>query len=185
MAAIFPDSELDPAHLVRGSGSRSSDLKEALHLGIFQSVVAAAGCTFSIENIDQGIDVMVHQRIPGVQEKATIDFQLKCTATDITSDGEVVVELPLQRYDEMRHKDKNQPFLLVAQHVAKNEDDWVDFSGDKSLFAVKNYWLNLTGFGDSSVTSGKVRVKVPTHQVFDDNQLIQFFAQLRKGALPK
>lgn len=85
----------------------------------------------------------------------------------------------------MRHKDKNQPFLLVAQHVATNEDDWVDFSGDKSLFAVKNYWLNLTGFGDSSVTSGKVRVKVPTHQVFDDNQLIQFFAQLRKGALPQ
>ncbi len=183
MATIFLDSDLDPTHLVRGSGKRNSDLKEALHLGIFKSVVAAAGCTYSTENIDQGVDIMVHQRIPDVPGKVSIDFQLKCTARNITPNGDIVVELPLNRYNEMRYVGKNQPFLLVAQHVAENADDWVDFSGENSVFAVKNYWLNLTGFGSSSVTSGKVKVKVPTHQVFDDNQLIQFFAQARKGAL--
>ena len=176
---------LDPAHLVRGSQRRIADHKEQLHRGVFQAIVSAAGCSHGTPSIDEGVDVVVTHTIKYFYDARSINFQLKCTQGPITSSGDVVVELSTQRYDEMRYEGKNTPYLLVAQHVVNDQDKWVDFSGADSVFRVKNYWLNLTGAQKRNVSSGKVKVRVPTSQVLDDNQLIQLFAEDRMGVLKK
>ena len=176
---------LDPAHLVRGSQRRITDHKEQLHRGVFKAIVAAAGCTYSSPSVDEGVDIAVHHQINSFIDSLTINFQLKCTEGPITPSGNVVVKMPEQRYNDMRHVGKNAPFLLVAQHVVDDQDRWVDFSGNDSVFGVKNYWLNLTGASQRNVSTGEVEVRVPTSQVLDDNQLIQLFAQARKGVLKK
>ena len=170
---------------MRGSQSRVADHKEQLHRGVFQAVVAAAGCTFSVDSIDLGTDIKVSHQIKNFSDSLTINFQLKCTATPITPNGDVVVKLSKKRYDEMRYVGKNTPFLLVAQHIVKNQDHWVDFSGDTSVFRVKNFWINLTGAQERSTSSKHVDVRVPTSQVLDDNELIQLFAKERAGVLAK
>lgn len=176
---------LDSAHLVRGSQRRIADHKEQLHRGVFQAIVAAAGCTYSSPSVDEGVDIIVAHKIKDFCDTRTINFQLKCTQRPITNSGYVVVELSIQRYNDMRYVGKNIPFLLVAQHVVEDQDKWVEFSGPDSVFGVKNYWLNLTGLEERTASSGKVEVRVPTSQVLDDNQLIQLFAQDRKGVLEK
>ncbi|MDK4265844.1 DUF4365 domain-containing protein [Corynebacterium accolens] len=186
MAAIVSSVPgLDSAHLVRGSQRRIADHKEQLHRGVFKAMVAAAGCTYSVESVDQGNDIAVHHQINSFIDSLTINFQLKCTEGPITPSGKVVVKVSEKRYNDMRHEGKNAPFLLVAQHVVDDQDRWVDFSGDNSVFGVKNYWLNLTGAVPRNVSTGEVEVRVPTSQVLDDNQLIQLFAQARKGVLKK
>ena len=185
VAAIALDTGLAPENLVRGSISRATDHKEQLHRGVFKAVVAAAGCTYSGESIDQGVDIMVHHLTDNIWDRRTINFQLKCTEGSITPSGHVVVELSEKRFNDMRYVGKNVPFLLVAQHVVADQDKWVDFSGPDSVFAVKNYWLNLTGEAARNVTTGKVKVRVPINQVLDDNELIQLFAQDREGVLEK
>ena len=176
---------LDPAHLVRGSQNRISDHKEQLHRSVFQAIVAAAGCTHGTLSVDEGVDIAVYHRINSTIDLKTINFQLKCTQGPKTSSGDVVVELSAKRYNEMRYVGKNAPFLLVAQHMVDDQDKWVGCSGVNSVFGVRNYWLNLTGAKARNASSGRVKVRVPTSQVLDDNQLIQLFAQERMGVLKK
>lgn len=175
---------MDPAHFVRGSRKRKDEHKEQLHRGMVQAIASAAGCVVGKDEIDQGVDFVISHQIATRHDRRQIDVQLKCTERDITSTGFVVVRLPIERYDEMRLPGKPNPFLLVAQHVVKNEDDWLNFDGEFSEFRVKNYWMNLTGAPERNVKGDEVEVRVPTTQVLDDNALINLFAKVRNGSLP-
>lgn len=171
--------------MVRGLPTRKTDIKEQFQIGLIHAIASAAGCTTKSDSIDAGDDLTVSHQITGLADKCSINFQLKCTETVVNKSGNLVVEMPVQRYDQMREVGKIEAHLLIAQQVAPVRDDWVCVSGLHSEFRAKNYWLNLTGLPAFTGDSEKVTVPVPTTQVFDDSALIQLFAKLRQGELEK
>lgn len=171
--------------MVRGLPTRNTDIKEQFQVGLIHAIASAAGCTTKSDSIDAGDDITISHQITGLRDKCSINFQLKCTESVINKSGKLVVEMPLQRYDQMREVGKIEAHILIAQQVKPDRDEWVCVSGENSEFRAKNFWLNLTGYPAFTGKSDKVKVSVPTSQVFDDSALVRMFAQLRERELEK
>lgn len=188
MTALTDDPDLKQ-YMVRGGlvQNRKSDSKEQLQMSVIRAFASAAGCGVQESVIDEGIDVTLTHQIKEMKDMLRINFQLKCTEKEVNKSGNLIVRLSYQRYEEMRSQGKNEPVILIAQHVVPRVDDWISIGGDHTKIYVKNYWLNLTGMEERNVSSPKTKidVHVPTTNIFDDSTIIRLFAQHRKGALEK
>lgn len=182
MTALATKPELKE-FMFRGLRNQKNKLKEELQTAVVQGIAAAAGCNIAQYRIDDGIDILVTHTTEELDE-ALIRFQLKCTANGSPDDGFVSVKVSKKRYDQYRERDKTLPVILVAQIIHSEQEEWIDHNGSYTMLGGRNYFLNLTGMKESGVQDGgDVTVRVPTSNVFDDDTLIQLFAQLRKGVL--
>jgi hypothetical protein len=145
-----------------------NDIKERLSVAYVTAVAARAGCQIAKVDIDkQSIDATVR---PISGRKVSIDLQLKATSADCISGTEVVFDLPVKNYDDLRDLQSTAPHYLVVLVLDGNEDQWL--ASDESALLIRRcaYWVDLRGNPETENLSA-IRVKIPTSQRFDVDAL--------------
>jgi hypothetical protein len=165
---------------------RIKDRMEMLQDAYFRAVVAAAGCTMSKPDPDNGIDwQLTHESSRHVEDpEVELKVQLKSTSTcgPDPQNGFVSVVLDNDRFRMMARKPVTVNRVLVAMILPDNIDEWV--TSGHQLFGIRHccYWVNMAGMKPTGEKSSTVRV--PTSQIFDDLSLCDIIARVGAGGAP-
>ncbi|WP_129787227.1 DUF4365 domain-containing protein [Promicromonospora panici] len=170
--------------VVRGSASRATDFMEQFQIANVQAVAAAAGCTWSVPSIDEGIDMMLTHRSSSHQYgEARLELQLKATHQLANlHDDHVTVRMSRDRYDLFRSADVTIHRIVVAQWQPENPADWLQARPAGNLLRGPLHWVSLAGRPASD--SEQVTISVPRANVFDDLALCEIMERIGQGGAP-
>jgi Domain of unknown function (DUF4365) len=92
-----------------------------------------------------------------------IEFQLKCTAQDLT-DGDVIkFSLSRKNYDDLRGADFASPRYLAVLIVPPEVDEWVAHNEHHIALFQNCYWLSLRD-ADPTENQTQITVNIPLAQ---------------------
>jgi hypothetical protein len=108
-----------------------------------------------------------------------LDLQIKSTTRSNVTDTEVVYDLEVKNYDDLRESGDNCPRILVLLVLPEDEAQWLSQSPEELVLRHCAYWLSLEGFPATASTS-MVRIEIPRVNVFSVDALRQMMAGLRQ-----
>jgi hypothetical protein len=137
-----------------------NDIKERLSIAYVTAVAARAGCQITKLDVDkQSVDAMI---LPISGPLAQVNLQLKATSQSLVVGSEVIYDLPIKNYDDLRASATN-PHYLVILRLSGAPEDWLDVSVDELLLRGTAYWGNLHGLPSSSNMTTQ-RIRLPNSQ---------------------
>lgn len=144
--------------------------KELYSYAYITAVAASAQCEVLVPKMDyDSLDALV---LPTRGGRLPLSLQLKATAQECIENGEVVFDLPIKNYDDLRDPARGIPSLLVVLHLPREEDRWVTHEPDLLLLRNSAYYLNL--LGSVAVHNEKtVRVRIPVAQRLTKDSLLE------------
>lgn len=158
------------------------------HFGAAYVHTIAAGAGYGVQVAGgakdaAGIDLTILARPAGSTRRAhELHLQVKCTTRGLR-DNEVVIDLPLKNYDELRDDGVLTPLVLVVVVVPDDPTAWITQT-DEALIARRcAWWINLTGAAPAP-GSTTVRVKLRRSDVFSPDALQGMMARIAKGERP-
>jgi Domain of unknown function (DUF4365) len=105
------------------------------------------------------VDVMI---LPISGSIAQVNLQLKATSQNLVVGSEIIYDLPIKNYDDLRAPATN-PHYLVILRLSGASKDWLDVSVDELLLRGTAYWGNLHGLPSSSNMTTQ-RIRLPNTQ---------------------
>jgi len=142
--------------------------KELYSYAYITAIAASAQCEILVPKMDyDSLDALV---LPTRGGRLPLSVQLKATAADCINNDNVVFDLPIKNYDDLRSTERGIPAMLVVLHLPNEEDRWVTHQSDALLLRNTAYYLNLLG-SPAVANQMTVRVHIPVEQ------------QLTKGSL--
>jgi hypothetical protein len=161
--------------------------QEALALAYLHVVVARAGLIFTQPAYDVGIDVCLHTVTRqgrrygpgGVQ----LDLQVKSTTRPIIRAGELLYDLDVKNYNDLRLPSPMCPRLLVVVVLPEDESQWLSQSPEELTLRRCAYWSWLAGAEPTSATS-TIRVALSLTNVFSVSALHEMVSRLERGEQP-
>lgn len=158
--------------------------QEALTRAYIQAIAARAGMSCSFREMDYGIDVTVYeigQRGKRFCETGfRIDFQAKSTGATALTDANVLYDLEIKNYDDLRAAPPLSPRLLVVLILPEDERQWTEQTEEHLLVRRAAYWLSLRGCGPVTNTK-RVRVALPRQNLFTIEALRELMQRVRRG----
>jgi hypothetical protein len=137
-----------------------NDIKERLSIAYVTAVAARAGCQVAKLDVDKlSVDAMVR---PVSGSKALIDLQLKATSQNLMVGLEVIYDLPIKNYDDLRAPTTNPHYLVILQ-LSGPAKDWLEVSVGELLLRGTAHWGNLHGLPSSANTTTQ-RIRLPDSQ---------------------
>jgi hypothetical protein len=138
----------------------------------------------SSREMDYGIDMTVHeigQRGRRYCETGfRIDFQAKSTGARALTDANVLYDLEVKNYDDLRAAPSRCPRLLVVLLLPEDEGQWTEQTEESLLIGRAAYWLSLKGRGPVTNTK-QVRLALPRENLFTIDALRELMQRVRKG----
>ena len=171
---------------VRGSPGRRTNHLEALERSYVGAIAAAAGCSVSVPEIDEGVDLELTHRSDSHAVRdhvARLEIQLKATTSARNVRQEhVSAQLEKDRFDYLATPDPSINKVVVIMAVPDHQAHWV-FSREKAL-SIHHcaYWVNLAG--RPPATTKTVTVRAPRSQVFDDLTLCEMMVRIGMEGTP-
>ena len=145
-----------------------NDIKERLSVAYMTAVAARIGCEVREFHVQRnGLDVTI-SAIDGI--KAKIDVQLKATSTDCIKATDVVFDLEVETYDELRSVHVQSPQLLVVLVLLEDAAEWLALNEESLVLKRCADWLNLQGRPAVSNTE-TIRVRLPRSNIFGPEAL--------------
>jgi hypothetical protein len=159
--------------------------KQAFSKAYVKAVAAVCGYATGEPDVDDdSVDLTLSARGgSGTIRSPKLDIQLKCTARDVLSNGNLNFPLPIKNYDELRPTDLMVPRVLVVVLVPDEIMNWVLHSEEELVLRHCGYWYSLLGMPDTDNTT-TVTVGIPRTQVFDVSGLGAIMTRLTEGGLP-
>jgi hypothetical protein len=161
--------------------------QEALSRAYVYAVAARAGLIFSLPGYDVGIDVCLHtvelrgQRYgPGAVQ---LDLQVKSTTRPVIRAGQLLYDLAVKNYDDLRAPSPMCPRLLVVVVLPADESQWLSQSPEELTLRHCAYWVWLGEAGPAAVTT-TIRVALPLANVFSASALQEMVSRLERGGQP-
>lgn len=157
-----------------------NDVKERLSLAFVRAVAARCGCyVTATEGADlASIDATLHS---ARQPKRMISLQLKATTAPVPKNGDLLFDLPVKNYNDLREKAPTAPQALVVFHLPKVPAQWLKCTDAGLVMKKAAWWVDLWGApGRANTTS--VRVTLPRSRLFDVAGLEQILAAADKIA---
>ena len=149
-------------------------IQEELSISYVRAVVFDAGFNLTLPVKDVfGIDGTIVAMTGGINR---IDFQLKATTKYILSGNDIRYDLRVEDYNRLVRED-DLPRVLILYLMPSDNSQWLIQSRSELCLKECAYWVCLMGEPQSRNVS-KVRVSVPTANVFDQNGLHNMFRQL-------
>ncbi len=161
--------------------------QEAFSRAYVYAVVARAGLIFTLPGYDVGIDVCLHTVAlrgrrygpGGVQ----LDLQVKSTTRPIIRAGQLLYDLEVKNYDDLRLLSPMCPRLLVVVVLPADESQWLSQSPEELTLRHCAYWVWLGEAEPASATT-TVRVALPLVNVFSVSALQEMVSRLERGGQP-
>lgn len=163
-----------------------SNQKEQFSIAFVRAVAAVAGCDVSRVEVDQdSIDLTISGRkSQGTTHRCPrLDIQLKCTETDDGKGAELVYELPMKNYDDLRLVEVHVPHILVVVCVPGELTQWLHESPEQTAMRRVAYWRSLRG--EPAVPNKRTHaVHLPRSQRFTVAELRAVMARISEGGQP-
>lgn len=157
--------------------------QEALCRAYVQAVAAQAGATWSKPEADYGIDFSL-RLVSSVEDRrrdvgAQIDLQLKSSTQAIVSETEVIYDLDVDTYNDLRDVDRATLFVLVLFVMPPDETHWLSQGVEQLCLRHCAYWTSLRGLPPTT-KSRSVRIEIPRANIFSVEALLQLLQQARE-----
>ena len=158
--------------------------QEALSRAYIQAIAARAGMSCSSRAVDYGIDVTVHEisrrgRRYG-ETGFRIDFQAKSTDAAAMTATDVLYDLDVKNYDDLRIAPPGGPRLLVVLVLPDDEAQWTDQTEEYLLLRRGAYWVSLMGHQPVSNVR-TVRLALPRANLFTIEALRELMRRNSEG----
>jgi hypothetical protein len=161
--------------------------QESLSRAYIQAIASRCGLNCSFRAFDYGIDVTVHQiqRRDNryVETGFNLDIQAKSTYEATVTDMDVLYDMEVKAYDDLRDPDVGTPRILVLLVQPEAETEWTEATEEELRVRRCAYWLSLRGRGPTTNTS-KIRVSIPRANRFSIESLQAIIERLRNGEDP-
>ena len=183
-----PDQEQEEGSSRKCNYWRALDLsqqKEQFSKAYVRAVVAAAGYTVSVPEVDEdSVDFTIHSRgITGPRRSPQLDLQLKCTAAPRAKDP-VPFELDRKNYIDLQGDDFTVPRLLIVVFVPTDLEVWLDHSEERLVLSHCGYWLSLRTAASLQAEQKSITVHLPRTQQFCVEQLRSILNNVSAGVMP-
>jgi hypothetical protein len=141
----------------------------------------------SFRDFDYGLDVTVNhirqRQGRRVESGFRLDIQAKSTTQATVTEAQVVYDLEVKAYEDLRDPEVECPRVLVLLVLPEEEEAWLTLSEEHLLLRRCVYWLNLRG-EPPTTNKEKVRVYLPRANVFSAEALQQIMDRVRRGEDP-
>jgi hypothetical protein len=162
--------------------------QESLSRAYIQAIASRCGLNCSFRDFAYGIDVTVHliQRRDNryVESGFNLDIQAKSSFAATVADKQVVYDMEVKTYDDLRDPDVGTPRILVLLVQPENETDWIEMTEEELMIRRCAYWLSLKGQGPT-MNSSTIRVSIPRANRFSVEALQGIMERLRNGEDPQ
>jgi hypothetical protein len=161
--------------------------QEALSRAYVRAVAAQAGLVCAEPEQDFGVDLCLRRvRLRGQRHSdasGQLDLQIKSTTRASVTDAEVLYDLEVKNYDDLREAGDNCPRFLVVLVLPEDEGRWLSQSSEELILRHCAYWLSLAGFPATTATR-TVRIAIPRANVFSVEAVQRLMDALRQRGTP-
>jgi len=161
--------------------------QEALSRAYIQAIAARCGLSCSFRDFDYGIDVELHhikeRQGRYVESGFRVEIQAKSTTRAAVREADVLYDMEVKTYEDLRDPEVNCPRLLVLLVLPEDEADWTGMTEEHLILRRCAYWLNLRGRPATDNTD-KVRVSLPRGNVFSVESLAAIMGRICQGEQP-
>lgn len=147
-----------------------NDIKERLSVGYTTLIAARAGCEVAEGSVDRESRDVSIRPIQGMP--VAIDVQLKATSTLVEENGEIVYDLPIKNYNDLRNPIVANARILVILDLTVDQGKWLVSTDDRTIFERCAYWASLYG-EPLSTNATKKRIRIPKDQTFNADSLLE------------
>ena len=162
--------------------------QESLSRAYIQAIASRCGLNCSFREFDYGIDVTLHliQRRENryVETGFNLDIQAKSTIGATLTDNEVLYEMEVKTYDDLRDPNVGTPRILVLLVQPENETEWTGMTESELMLRRCAYWRSLRG-AEPTPNSSSIRVSIPRANLFSVEALQGIMERLRIGEDPQ
>lgn len=162
--------------------------QESLSRAYIQAIASRCGLNCSFREFDYGIDVTVHpihrRENRYIETGFNLDIEAKSTFGATVTDQEVLYDLEVKAYEDLRATEIGTPRILVLLVQPENESDWTAMDEEELRLRRCAYWISLKGRAPTSNTE-KIRVSIPRANRFSVEALHGIMERLRQGRDPQ
>jgi hypothetical protein len=157
--------------------------QEALARAYVQAIAACCGLGCSARDFDYGIDITLHD----IQHRARryvesgfkLDIQAKSTILANRTATEVLYDIDVKNYDDLRDPFVGCPRVLVVLVLPEDEAEWLHQDQSQLLIRSCAYWLSLKGFPPTK-NRKTVRISLPVDNVLSVAAMTGLMTRVRE-----
>jgi hypothetical protein len=157
--------------------------QEALSRAYVRAIAAQAGLICSEPEHDYGIDICLRAvRVRGLRHAdagSQVDLQVKSTTRAVVHADQVVCDLEVKNYEDLREEGENCPRILVILVLPEDETQWLSQSLDELILRHCAYWISLEGYPPTAATK-TIRITLPRANVFSAEAIKGILAHVRE-----
>ena len=158
--------------------------QEVLSRAYIQAIASQCGLNCSFRAFDYGIDVTLHliQRKENryAESGINLDIQAKSTHRATVTGSDVLYDMEIKTYDDLRDPEVVTPRILVLLVQPENEQDWTGMTEDELALRRCAYWMSLNDWAPTANKS-TIRVSIPKANRFSVEALQGMMERLRNG----
>jgi hypothetical protein len=158
--------------------------QEALSRAYVQAVAAHSGLMCSPREPDYGIDLtLYHIRYRNGRYGESgfrLDLQLKSTTGSGVTDNEILYDLEVKTYEDLREPTVTVHRILVLMVLPEDESRWTSHSEEQLSIRDCAYWLSLRG-RPPTMNKRTVQVALPRVNVFSVEGVTGLMDRIRGG----
>jgi hypothetical protein len=137
-----------------------------------------------LRDFDYGIDLTLHDiRRRGhrhMESGFKLDIQAKSTTARNLTTTDVVYDLDVKNYDDLRNPQVGCPRILVLLVLPDDETRWMEQTEDQLLLRHAAYWLSVKGRGPTK-NQKTIRVLLPRVNLFTAQALESLMSKVSRG----
>ena len=157
--------------------------QEGLSRAYVRAIAAHAGVAVTTPENDFGIDLYLREVIEenGYFDAGLgrIDAQLKSTTLANVTPTDVVYDLDIRAYNNLRRFDQGVFRILVVLVLPEEESEWLTSGTEQLILRRSAYWFRIVGFPETDSKS-TVRIRIPIGNLFNVESLHELLRTSRQ-----
>lgn len=156
--------------------------QEQFSLAYLRAIAAVAGCSFTVPDVDEGIDVIFESsEIKGVLTAPKIQAQVKSYQEEQCENGILKYNLKVNNYNILVGP-TTVPSILVVVSVPVDIKQWVHQDNNRLAMQRCAYWTSIRGLDESSNASS-VCLDIDRQSIFSSRELNRLLQIMANGGL--
>lgn len=158
-------------------------MKEQLSIAYVRMIVAAAGCSASVNSTDfDAVDIGVHSSASyEVRDEPRFDVQLKCTSQDVVRDEHVSWKVDERTHRKLTNPKRAVPAVIGVLVVPQDAGLWLDHDEERLLTASTMYYMEGRHMPPLPSGQGSITLHIPRRNLFNVNSVLDLMHDIGNG----